>query len=68
MSVSLSKEDRLEKELFYLFARPVLLDGSKWARTFGEPDPTSYEAGLRRTVDWWRRELGDPAPSPGTRT
>jgi nucleoside-diphosphate-sugar epimerase len=59
MSVSLSKEDRLEQELFYLFKRPVVLDGSKWVRTFGEPDPTSYATGLRRTAEWWSRALED---------
>jgi nucleoside-diphosphate-sugar epimerase len=68
MSLSLSKEDRLEQELYYLFERPVLLDGSKWARAFGEPDPTPYASGLRRTVEWWRLELDDGPPSPGTRT
>src|SRR2546428_13258045 len=42
-------------EMAYLFDDPVLLDGSLYQKLMGSPYPaTSYEEGVRRTMDWFR--------------
>jgi len=42
-------------EMAYLFDDPVLLDGSLYRKLTGSPYPaTSYEEGVRRTMDWFR--------------
>lgn len=55
-----SKDAREEKELMYMFLRPPILDGTAWRRTFGAPPATTYEGGLRATVQWWQRRLEAP--------
>lgn len=42
------------KELLYLFEEPLLLDGAKYRRLFGDYPATPYEEGVRRTVEWFR--------------
>jgi nucleoside-diphosphate-sugar epimerase len=54
MKLSLSREAKEEAELFYLFLRPPLLDGSMWRRAFGQWPARAYEEGLAATVEWWR--------------
>ncbi len=56
-----STDTKEEHELFYLFERPMLLDGSKWRRVFGKVPTRPYREGVRATVDWWRTR---PAKSP----
>ncbi len=68
VALSISKEARQEQELFYLFERPPILDGSRWRASFGEPELMSYEEGIRRTVDWWREELDDVPVAEGPQT
>jgi nucleoside-diphosphate-sugar epimerase len=54
MTDRFTKDAREEKELFYLFLRPPILDGSAWRRSFGaDPPSTPYKDGLKDTVDWW---------------
>ena len=55
-----TKEAREEKELFYLFLRPPILDGTRWRTTFSAPPPSRpYEEGLRDTVQWWTEHRGE---------
>ena len=52
------RDTKEEMELYYLFEKPPLLDGSRWKGSFG-PHPTRpYERGIRRTVEWWRAREG----------
>jgi nucleoside-diphosphate-sugar epimerase len=52
-----TRDAREEKELYYMFLRPPILDGSAWARTFRSPPPSRpYREGLRDTVEWWRAQ------------
>ncbi|QBD79148.1 NAD-dependent epimerase/dehydratase family protein [Ktedonosporobacter rubrisoli] len=45
-------------EMLYAFNAPLLFDGSKYSRTFGETF-TSHQEAMRRTVTWYR-ELATP--------
>jgi nucleoside-diphosphate-sugar epimerase len=45
-------------ELLYEFERPLVLDGSKFARTFPSFKYTSHENAVRQTVEWFRRRSG----------
>lgn len=52
-----TKDAREEKELYYMFLRPPILDGSAWARAFRSPPASrTYREGLRDTVEWWRAQ------------
>lgn len=55
-----TKDAKEEKELMYMFLRPPILDGTAWRKTFGPPPATTYEKGLRATVQWWQRRLEAP--------
>jgi nucleoside-diphosphate-sugar epimerase len=46
-----------ERELFYLFDHPIVLDGAKFARAFGRVPTTPYRDAIRPTVAWWREHL-----------
>jgi nucleoside-diphosphate-sugar epimerase len=52
-----STDTKEEQELFYLFERPLLLDGTKWTRAFGKVPATPYKEGVRTTVEWWKTHL-----------
>ncbi|MGG0718277.1 SDR family NAD(P)-dependent oxidoreductase [Robertmurraya massiliosenegalensis] len=41
-------------EMFYLNEEPVVLDGSKYEKVFGEVPRTSYQEGLRQTIEYMR--------------
>ncbi|MFN7995753.1 MAG: NAD(P)H-binding protein [Bryobacteraceae bacterium] len=47
-------------EMLYLQETPVLLDDSKLLRKLGGVRKTSYDDGIRQTLEWMRK--GDPAP------
>jgi nucleoside-diphosphate-sugar epimerase len=57
LKLSMGKAKKEELDLFYLFQRPPLLDGTAWAETFGHWPTTRYSVGVRETVAWWQREL-----------
>lgn len=42
-------------EMFYLNEEPVVLDGSKYEQMLGEVPRTSYQEGLRRTIDYMKK-------------
>jgi len=44
------------KELLYEWTQPYIVDHSKFARRFWD-DATPLEAGIRATVEWYRRSL-----------
>ncbi len=48
-------------EIVYQFERPFVVDSGKYVRAFGEGEATPYRDGVRRTVDWYRRN-----PEAGT--
>lgn len=43
-------------EMFYLNEEPVVLDGSKYEKVFGEIPRTSYQEGLRQTIEYMKKE------------
>ncbi|GIN64157.1 membrane protein [Robertmurraya siralis] len=43
-------------EMFYLNEEPVVLDGSKYEQMFDEVPRTSYQEGLRRTIEYMRKQ------------
>lgn len=43
-------------EMFYLNEEPVVLDGSKYEKVFGEIPRTSYQEGLRKTIEYMKKE------------
>jgi nucleoside-diphosphate-sugar epimerase len=45
-------------EIVYQFEMPFVVDSGKYAGAFGEGEPTAYRDGIRRTLDWYRRNLG----------
>ena len=45
-------------EIVYQFERPFVVDSGKYAGAFGEGEATPYRDGIRRTLDWYRRNLG----------
>jgi nucleoside-diphosphate-sugar epimerase len=45
-------------EIVYQFERPFVVDSGKYAGAFGEGEATPYRDGIRRTLDWYRRDLG----------
>jgi nucleoside-diphosphate-sugar epimerase len=47
-------------ELVYQFEMPFVVDGSAFSRRFGGFTPTPYDAGIARTLAWYR----DPVPAP----
>jgi len=50
-----TKDAKEEKELYYMFLRPPILDGTKWSKTFSGPPPSRpYAEGLEGTVQWWK--------------
>ena len=50
-----TKDAKEEKELFYMFLRPPILDGTNWRKTFRtDPPSRPYEEGLKDTVQWWK--------------
>ncbi|MBL1213801.1 MAG: NAD-dependent epimerase/dehydratase family protein [Ignavibacteriae bacterium] len=42
------------KEMLYLKRHKLILDGSQYKKTFGELPATSYEKGIKKTLDWAR--------------
>jgi nucleoside-diphosphate-sugar epimerase len=50
-------------EVVYQFGRPAVLDGSKYRRTFGAYEATSYREGIRQTIDWYRQGSAREKPS-----
>jgi nucleoside-diphosphate-sugar epimerase len=57
MQGTLHADWKEEQELLYLFERPVLLDGTRFARMFGRVPSTPYREGVKRTMEWWKRRL-----------
>jgi len=55
------------REKFYQFERPFVLDGSKYRRTFGGYEATPYREGIRQTIDWYRQD-SERAKLPGSGT
>ena len=47
-----SSEVREFREMLYQFESPFVLDGSKYARVFGDVAPTPYREGIACTVRW----------------
>ncbi|HLE54286.1 MAG TPA: NAD-dependent epimerase/dehydratase family protein [Thermoplasmata archaeon] len=46
---------RAAYEMMYLFDEPVILDGTLYRTLTGSPHPaTSYEEGMRKTLEWYR--------------
>ncbi len=41
-------------EMLYQFEAPFVLDGSKYARVFGDVTPTPYRDGIAQTLQWHR--------------
>jgi nucleoside-diphosphate-sugar epimerase len=39
-------------ELLYQFEEPFVLDGSKFADAFGDPEPTPVDTAIERTLEW----------------
>jgi nucleoside-diphosphate-sugar epimerase len=50
-----SADARQVTELLYEFEEPLLLDGSKFSREFPDFKFTSYEEGIRLTVEWFQK-------------
>jgi nucleoside-diphosphate-sugar epimerase len=46
-------------EMVYQFERPFVVDSGKYASAFDASDATPYREGIRRTLDWYRRD--DPS-------
>jgi hypothetical protein len=44
-------------EIVYQFEMPFVVDSGKYAGAFGEGEATPYRDGIRRTLDWYRRNL-----------
>jgi len=44
-------------EIVYQFEMPFVVDPGKYTGAFGEGEATPYREGIRRTVDWYRRNL-----------
>jgi nucleoside-diphosphate-sugar epimerase len=42
------------KEMLYLKRHKLILDGSQYKKTFGELPATSYDEGIKKTLDWSR--------------
>jgi nucleoside-diphosphate-sugar epimerase len=42
-------------EMFYLYEDPVVLDGAKYEKLIGSLPSTSYEEGLRQTIDYMKK-------------
>jgi nucleoside-diphosphate-sugar epimerase len=59
LKLSRGKAKKEELDLFYLFERPPLLDGTVWTETFGPPSPIDLEEGVKKTVAWWDWYLVD---------
>ena len=49
-------------EMVYQFEKPFVVDSGKYASAFGGSGATPYREGIRRTVDWHRRD----SPSAGS--
>ena len=47
-----SSQVREFEEMLYQFEAPFVLDSSKYARVFGDVEPTPYREGIARTVRW----------------
>ena len=47
-----SSQVREVREMLYQFEAPFVLDSSKYARVFGDVEPTPYREGISRTVRW----------------
>jgi len=54
-------------EVVYQFERPFVVDSGKYASAFGGSGATPYREGIRRTVDWHRRD-SPSAESPRVST
>ncbi len=48
-------------ELLYEFNEPLLIDGSKYTRAFGEIPTTPHQEAMRRTVAWYRKQAAPTA-------
>lgn len=48
-----SREFPLEKELFYLYTKPQILDGTKFEKIVGDLARTSLETALSSTYEWF---------------
>ncbi|NIP35213.1 MAG: NAD-dependent epimerase/dehydratase family protein, partial [Thermoplasmata archaeon] len=60
MTDRFTKDAREEKEIFYMFLRPPILDGTSWTKAFSSLPPSRpYEDGLKETVQWWKAHLED---------
>jgi len=44
--------------IVYQFEQPFVVDSGKYAGAFGEDEATPYRDRIRRTLDWYRRNLG----------
>ena len=45
-------------ELLYEYSDPYILDDSKFRAEFPSFWHTPYEVGIRKTIDWFRENLG----------
>ena len=45
-------------EIVYQFEMPFVVDSGKYARAFGEDKATPYREGIKRTIEWYHRNLG----------
>jgi nucleoside-diphosphate-sugar epimerase len=43
-------------EIVYQFEQPFVVDSGKYVSAFGEGAATPYRDGIRRTLDWYRRD------------
>jgi nucleoside-diphosphate-sugar epimerase len=49
-----NREVRALRELYPIYMRPPILDGRKLRRLIGDYPVTTYEEGVRRTLEWIR--------------
>ncbi len=52
------RDTKEEMELYYLFEKPPILDGTRWKKAFGPHPSRPYEKGVRRTVEWCKAREG----------
>jgi nucleoside-diphosphate-sugar epimerase len=59
----LAPEAKEMLELLYQFEQPMVLDGGKFARAFPDFRYTPHEDAVRQTVEWFRRNPLENAPT-----
>jgi nucleoside-diphosphate-sugar epimerase len=52
-------------EMLYQFRQPHSVDATAYRNVFGPGRVTSYEEGIRRTLDWYRTNSGTPLTAVG---